>query len=147
MLLCVYILQEALCMFVSNEQDRKLWVLTIINSEWEQVHYLLTLLKLFKEWTAVLSKITEVTIHKTWYVYNQLIDHIADHCHWVQLKTTSWKQKLITALKTCQNKLKNYYEGSQSIQRQIYNLATVLDSSCKMIKYQIMSPHCLLNLI
>ena len=45
-------------------------------------------------------------------MYNQLIDHIDDHCCQIQLKTILWKQELIAALKAYEEKLKDYYKDS-----------------------------------
>ena len=65
-----FVLQKALQDWISGETSNrsdndKIHQLDITGLEWDQVRYLLALLKPFKDWTLALSKTTGVTIHKT----------------------------------------------------------------------------------
>ncbi len=137
MLLRAYTLRASLREFVHNELDRKIKILVLDNREWEQIRYLLTLLKPFKDWTTALSKTAGVTITKTWYVYSRLLAHVDENRTRMSLKAIKWKQDVGIALNACQDKLKQYYDSPRTGQGRIYNLATILDPSNKTNLYRV----------
>ena len=69
-------------------------------------------------------------------MYSELLEHIKQYTHHLQHTYEKWKQDLLKALSVCKSKLHTYSEGSKADNKTIYNLATILDPACKLMKYK-----------
>ena len=113
--------------------------LAIVDEEWEQIQYLMVLLKPYLSWTECLSRTKGITIHMAWTCFNDLYHHIDK----VNTKLSSrrrnmrlWKRELCEAIQAARNKLATYYSRTEGEGGVIYNLACVLDPAQKLELYK-----------
>ena len=69
-------------------------------------------------------------------MYSELLEHIKQYTYHLQHTYKKWKQDLLKALSVCKSKLHIYSEDSKAGDKMIYNLATILDPACKLMKYK-----------
>jgi hypothetical protein len=117
------------------EKDPALDRLTLTNTDWKKLRYLIVLLRPFATFTNLLGSTTDTTINHTWNVYNSLFNHLED----IQVKfarkntsTDPWISEFTTAINAGLEKLKEYYSKTGGEVEKQYALAGMLDPSQKL---------------
>ena len=107
-----------------------------MKAEWQQVVYIIALLKPFKVWTDWISQSKSIIIHRVFFCYKSLFNHLDNYEIKLERKRCSWKWELISALSQCRKKLSKYYKNTYAPRGTLYNLGCVLDPSVKLNLYK-----------
>lgn len=137
MLLRALTLRSILADWIDGERNKKLHVLQLSSRQWQQVKYLLALLKPFKKWTESLSVTKGVTIHLASHVYHRVLGHLLRLENRFALKDFEGKTELCAAMERGREKLAQYFVKAGRQEGLLYNLATVIDPSTKLTQYKV----------
>jgi hypothetical protein len=107
--------------------DFQLRGLQLSLDDWNQIRYLIVILRPFFKWTEGLSKASTPIISKAWATYTSLFRHLETLESTLQRKQTAWKSQLAVAVTAAHRKLSEYYTRTDGHRGTIYNLACVLD--------------------
>jgi hypothetical protein len=108
--------------------------LTLSNTDWKKLRYLIVLLRPFALFTNTLGATTDTTINHTWNVYNALFNHLEDLQEKLNGKNNSdsWIPEFTTAIKAGREKLSEYYSKTGGDVEQQYALSGMLDPTQKL---------------
>lgn len=105
--------------------------------EWQQVDYLITILQPFFQFTEAISVSKDVTIYIVFSVYNKLFGHIESSIQKLQQKKIGWKQKMLAALNSSMDKLREYYTLTCKKELgDLYAIGTILSPQNKLQYFQ-----------
>jgi hypothetical protein len=97
--------------------------------EWQQVDYVITILRPFAIFTQFIGTTRAPTIHRVFAVYSMLLAHI-DRCGTrLKKKKIKWKTAVWQGLQEARDKLMEYYERTSTAN--IYGIAVLLDPASK----------------
>ncbi len=116
--------------------DSALKNVRILSEEWQQVQYLIVLLRPFFEWTDCLSRSSRPIIGKAWATYTSLFKHLEDHDKLLRQKSEPWNVGLADSVSAAHRKLAEYYSRTDGQGGTIFNLACVLDPMQKLDLYR-----------
>lgn len=122
MLIRIYTLQEAVNLYTANYCPH----LSLSKDEWDQIKYLITLLRPFQFYTSFISTTRSPTIHRVFEIYNILLEHFEKAKKKLGRKKKDWKSLLYQGLEAAENKLKDYYERTTEKFGYFYGLAILL---------------------
>lgn len=109
--------------------------LTLSNTDWKKLNYLIILLRPFAEFTNLLGSTRDCTINHTWNVYNSLFDHLESVSKKLLAKNQTsnpWIPEFTLAINAGLEKLKDYYTRTGDQVEEQYALAAILDPSQKL---------------
>jgi len=104
--------------------------LKLSKSEWEQVVYMIEIIKPFCIFTKVLSTTKTPTIHHIFSIYNTLFDKLDEAKIKLRNKRIAWKREVLSAVMAAEKKLTQYYSKTPGCLGYLYGKATLL---CPMI--------------
>jgi hypothetical protein len=111
--------------------------LKLSSDEWRQVDYLITILQPFFQFTEAISVSKDVTIYIVFSVYNKLFGHIESSIRKLQQKKIGWKQKMLAALNSSMDKLREYYTLTCNKELgELYAIGTILSPQNKLQYFQ-----------
>lgn len=111
--------------------------LKLSSDEWRQVDYLITILQPFFQFTEAISVSKDVTIYIVFSVYNKLFGHIESSIRKLQRKKIGWKQKMLAALNSSMDKLREYYTLTCNKELgDLYAIGTILSPQNKLQYFQ-----------
>jgi hypothetical protein len=128
MLICALWLQSTIELWLFQEQNSiDLEDVQVSAHAWEQIRYLVVLLRPFFGWTEILLKTTTVSVNRAWSAYTSLFEHLELMESKLLRKTATWKRHLADSVVAPHQKLAAYYSKTYGPGGEIYNWATVLD--------------------
>ena len=110
--------------------------LALSSEEWDQLRYIISLIKPFAMWTEIYSFSSTCTIHTAWGVYESLFNHLEDEGKKLRHKKLLWKYALLLAIDAATTTLTKYYSRTSGLGGVIYNLGTVLSPEYKLSLYE-----------
>ena len=117
------------------EKEPTLDRLTITNTDWKKLRYLIILLRPFATFTSLLGSTKDTTINHTWNVYNNLFTHLEELQAQLSRKDVTlnpWIPEFRTAIDAGLEVLKGYYSRTSGPVEEQYALAGMLDPSQKL---------------
>lgn len=113
-------------------------ILQLSDEEWSHIDVLLKLLESFSQLTFAIDITADVNIHEIFQLYNWLFEQLERAKNvWTTRRDILYREKLLKAIKTAQDKLNEYYFRTDDDHDIFYNLGTVLDSIRKLSIYKI----------
>lgn len=101
-------------------------------SEWQQIDYVVSVLRPFAVFTQLIGTTRDPTIHRVFGVYSILIDHLESCEKKLKRKQKEWKVLLLNGLREARTKLFEYYEKTESSDAgKLYGMAILLDPAAK----------------
>ena len=99
------------------------------------MHYIVQLIKLFALHGYTIGIRESPTIQHVFPTYNELFGHLNNERAWLRRKRKAWKGDLLPVIDAAREKLCTYYGAIKGRQGRLYNLGTVLNSTCKLTLY------------
>lgn len=128
MLIRALTLQESIEDFIETHGPD--W-LALTKPEWQQIKYLVDLVRPFCNFTQVISRSTTPTIHHVFVIYNTLLEHLEKSEAKLMRKRKPWKVFLREGLRGAQLKLKEYYSETRGSLGSLYGQAVLLTPAYK----------------
>lgn len=106
--------------------------LALSESEWQQVDYVITILRPFAVFTQLIGTTRDPTIHRVYGVYSILLDHL-DKCEKkLKRKRKQWKVLLFEGLQAARAKLFDFYEKTETSDAgKLFGMAILLNPAAK----------------
>ena len=130
-------LKSTLKQWLQREDNRRFRNLTMTEAEWQQVRYLLILLKPFKDFTLAVSSSREASIHLASFVLQRLRQHLLRMRRAIATTGFPWASDFNQALDAAYAKLRKYAPAPGSPSGQIYNFAVILNPSSRLTFYKV----------
>jgi predicted nucleotide-binding protein (sugar kinase/HSP70/actin superfamily) len=86
----------------------------------------------FFQFTTALSKTKDITVYLVFAIYNKLFDHLEKSIKQLTRKKVAWKKLMLTALRTAEEKLRQYYSKTDDIPGDIFAIGTMLAPQHKL---------------
>ena len=128
-------LQKALQHWFHTKEDVCITSLALHNQEWQQMHYIVQLIKPFALHGYIIGVRESPTIQHVFLTYNELFGHLDNKRAWLRRKRKAWKRDFFPAIDAAREKLCTYYDATEGRQGRFYNLGTVLNPTCKLTLY------------
>ncbi len=128
-------LRSAIDHFVYNWSKDNISGLTLSETEWKQLGYLVELTFPFYSFTMDLEHGGGPSVHKVFDIYNALYDHLDDSKTRLRRKRTPWKSQVCGALDAALAKHLEYYNRTYRTEGYVYAIASILDPSKKMTAF------------
>ena len=131
-------LKEAVTYWFSTAQAEKYRSFQLNTLEWQQVKYLIRLLKPIKVITDHVQKTKTTTVHQTFMLYDKFFNHLEGQEK--EAKSISpglWSLNLKKAIEQGTEKLRKYYSKTWAPYGLFLNLSTVLDCEVKLDLYKV----------
>lgn len=103
--------------------------LSLNDLEWQQIDYVVTILRPFAVFTQLIGSTREPTIHRVFGVYSILLNHIEAVGKKLVRKKLHWKVAIWDGLVHAKDKLLDYYEKTQPAN--LYGIAVFIDPAAK----------------
>jgi hypothetical protein len=111
--------------------------LSLCDNEWDQIDYVITILRPFAIYTQLIGASRMPTLHQVYDIYNLLITHIEMAEEKLEKKTRHWKQEIYKALGSAKEKLVEYYTTTADSKAGVlYGIAILLDPRKKYTTWQ-----------
>jgi hypothetical protein len=137
MLKRVFLLRDVIQIWLENQS--RMQMLKFKNVKWDQINFILNMLKLFQKITKTLKSSNQSSIHKAWIVYNALHQHLK-RCEEDLVKNVRDSSlNLRLTIQTAQKKLTKYYETIFEAENLYFNLSICLNSCDKLNYYNVNS--------
>jgi hypothetical protein len=117
------------------EKDPSLDRLTLTNTDWKKLKYLIILLHPFAIYTNLIGSTKDTTINHTWNIYNRLFSHLEETKATLSKKNTTenpWIHEFFAPINAGFDMLKRYYTSTGGIVESQYAIAGILDPSQKL---------------
>jgi hypothetical protein len=137
MLKKVFLLRDVIQIWLDDQSCMQ--VLKIKNMKWNQISFILDMLKSFQEITKILESSNQSSIHKAWIVYNALHQHLKRYEEDLVENARDSSLNLRLTIQTAQNKLTKYYEAIFEAENLYFNLSICLNSCDKLNYYNVNS--------
>jgi hypothetical protein len=106
-------------------------------SEWQQVDYVVSVLRPFAVFTQLIGTTRDPTIHRVFGVYSLLLNHLDSCTKRLKRKRMQWKVLMLEGLEAARVKLFEYYEKTEvSDAGPLYGIAILLDPAAKEAFWQ-----------
>jgi hypothetical protein len=131
-----------------TDYREKLRLISMNDEEWRCLRLLTAVLQPLVILTDALSRSREPSIYRAFIFYNRIIDSLQNHISNLQNDTenfSSYRDELAPAIESAITKLQTYYGRTHGQGGLIYNLATILDPSCRLEEYKVSSTCSLSN--
>ncbi len=105
--------------------------LTLSKNEWDQVNYIIDLLRPFAVFTELIGTTRDPTIHQVFDIYNYLMEHLEIREARLKKKKRAWRTILCEGVEAARRKLIEYYSNTDSSSGYLYGFAILLNPAVK----------------
>jgi ribosomal protein S15P/S13E len=137
MLKKVFLLRNVIQIWLDDQS--RMQMLKIKNVKWDQISFILDMLKSFQKITKTLKSSNQLSIHKAWIVYNALHQHLKRYEKDLIKNARDSSFNLRLTVQTAQKKLTKYYETIFEAEDLYFNLNICLNSCDKLNYYSVSS--------
>ena len=128
-------MQKALQHLFHTKDDVRITSLALHDQEWQQVQYIVQLIKFFILHGYTIGVQESPTIQHMFLTYNELFGHLDNEHAWLRRKRKAWKKDLLLAIDAARKKLCTYNSVTKGRQGRLYNLSIILNPTCKLTLY------------
>jgi hypothetical protein len=137
MLKRIFLLRDVIQIWFDDQS--RMQMLKIKNVKWNQINFILDMLKSFQKITKTLRSSNQFSIHKIWIVYNALHQHLKRYEEDLIKNARDSSLNLRLTIQTAQKKLTKYYEAIFEAENLYFNLSICLNSCDKLNYYSVNS--------
>ncbi len=132
MLKRVFFLRDIIQFWLSDQS--RMQILKVKNAKWDQVSFILDMLKFFQETIEILTSSNQSFIHKAWIMYNALHQHLKRFENNLSRSARNSFVNLRLTVNATQKKLTKYYETIFDAKELYFNLV-ICSNSCDKLNY------------
>jgi hypothetical protein len=137
MLKRIFLLRDVIQIWLEDQSRMQMLKFKIV--KWNQISFILDMLKSFQEITKTLKSSNQSSIHKAWIVYNALHQHLKRYEKNLVENARDSSLNLRLTIQTAQKKLTKYYEAIFETEDLYFNLSICLNSCDKLNYYSVNS--------
>jgi vacuolar-type H+-ATPase subunit D/Vma8 len=137
MLKRVFFLRDVIQIWLDDQS--RMQMLKIKNVKWDQISFILDMLKSFQKITKTLRSSNQLLIHKAWIVYNAFHQHLKKYEEDLIKNARDSSFNLRLTVQTAQKKLTKYYEAIFEAENLYFNLSICFNSCDKLNYYSVNS--------
>ena len=137
MLFRAYTMKNVIKLWLKQDSSN-LRVLDLNRMKWEQMRYIVDLLKLFQKVIEHLSEVMKSSIHKVWKIYNDMHAHLETQKTKIKRRSqVQWTKQLVFVILIAKSKLTKYYDATVDVKKDLFNVEILLNSCVKSNFYAI----------